>query len=389
MNHYATFKLFFISALLEHFVSGSFFKHYISTLQFERGKEMLQDNLRRFHEGLGPVPMIEATDYFPHGNQLPQDLLISLANDYISPSEANSLFSSSNYSNQTRIQMINSRLVEFNQYYLFEEQWLNNLMFWVIKANFPKGMNLSSEGIHDHVELMTLKYIENFSKVNPLSDSAHMHHAILTFIHGTVYGPGEVVPVDLHSWLHYVALKDKGFNLSLTFEHYYHTFGERDFNGYVRFLRLAYPEQLADLKWRFGQITPETAQFEWNFEGYLPEKEALDLLKLMASKKIYSEHLLNRIPLTENIENFLKTMAIEPSSASKESYFGNMPPIFRLIDLDRFTPLNETRLMHSRYIKFLYRKFKKPGFSMLDNAYSIDTSHLYPIPNKSIELSDL
>lgn len=288
-----------------------------------RGRELLMNNLIRFHACLDPVQLISASnDYVPQGNQLPQDLLVYLGNEILCSSEINNMFSTCHYANQTRIQMINDRLVQFNEHYLFEEQWMNNLMYVIIKEHFPGNINLNNENIHDHIELMTLKYIERCHKQIPESIPRPLYHAILTFFHETVYGPRQMVPSDLSSWLGFMCSKITGFKFPLTINFLTLNFEQSIHARYFEFMlepRTRAEKEQFLLHNISSYMGPEDVSsyfiFDWNFEGTLSEEHAKKFLEKLTESQIYSEHLLNRIELTPIIDEFLMRPSIEYASS--------------------------------------------------------------------------
>lgn len=262
-------------ALLKQLVLCSHFKSEKTLTQSIRGREMIMDNLRRFHNNLEPLQLAD-----------------------LNHSES--------------FQTVNDRLVEFNKYYLFEEQWLNCVMYIIIKEYFPENFTLESEGIHDCVELMTFEYIfkirEAICKFVPI----HLYHAILTFFHDTIYGPGQNVPSDILSWQTYISFKITGIDLSRTIAFFKSILWENDFTEFLRFmLQSESPDerkQYFNENRHFLGFDRNAVHFEWNFDGYLPENDAESLIDALGEGQIYSEHILDKIELTESIDEYLSSM---------------------------------------------------------------------------------
>jgi hypothetical protein len=81
---------------------------------------------------------------------------------------------------------IAQRLASFNPHFAFDDELVNSLLLAILDKHFPKSKNLSSETIHDELQLLILKYFKNDLNFDSIPKNIYFY--LISFINEAVHG---------------------------------------------------------------------------------------------------------------------------------------------------------------------------------------------------------
>lgn len=182
----------------------------VLSLKFRSAREMLLNNLQAsLNQSKGITALFDASE--DDIKAIPIDMLAQTC-QYLDPKSMKCLGCSSKYSHKAKKHAIKAILSEINEYFVFEENWFNELFYSVIISRIPPGIKSTDPRIHDHLMLLAVDYIEN-SLVDTLKIPKTLHLAIISFIYNIVYGLNEVVPLTFDNWIYNLGEKVQKYSL--------------------------------------------------------------------------------------------------------------------------------------------------------------------------------
>lgn len=174
----------------------------------ERACEMLVDNLAKFHGKVEPSQVSRYADDW---------LIFNRSAEFMDAADLLSFSVTCEKGKALVRQEIRRRLRKFNEHYVFEEDWFNALVYWVLSEYFPCD-NLSSPETKDYAALMVCKYaLKERLKLNVPN---HIYFGIISFIFEAVFGKGINVPIEDEGQLvHFLGQQVQKFDLPKTLEY--------------------------------------------------------------------------------------------------------------------------------------------------------------------------
>lgn len=176
MNISACIKLFLISVFCLVAVSCCSVseERAFYSKRMRLAHDMLVDNLKRFVSG---DPGLS----FQRDQDLNIDFLVKQL-EFRSQKTINHVGLLSRTSRNEKNNLINARLSEINEHFIFKEDWFNELFYIVIRTRIPVGTKSTDPEIYDYIELLTADYILERND-HGINIPRHLHLAILSFIH--------------------------------------------------------------------------------------------------------------------------------------------------------------------------------------------------------------
>lgn len=280
----------------------------------ESAREMLGDHLKRFYSADEIVSQKVNINEECSETILPTHLWTEMCG-FLDYSTLRNFGYTCKQAEMAKKHAITLRLKSFNPGYLFEEPWFNEVVYSILNEHFPYNIQFNSEEIHDRIELMVLKYI--LDDYTHLKVPRYIYLAVVSFIHGTVYGLEAHVPESEEEWIYDFGVKLQGFNLKLSreyfFDHQNNYYGEFLTNKLLEALEFlsTRPDLLAQKQFSarhyFGPALKQVFKAnELAAKANLTEEQALKLLTELATADCYSEKLLDRIEVTERVHRLAK-----------------------------------------------------------------------------------